>query len=930
MIMMERIQTLQEKTRGQYWPERILAQLAYLCELLGSPDALLPSLTRLEQQAESEGAITKQAALFEEEALGAYAGQAKGLCLVCAAHAHIDMNWMWSMPETTGIVIDTFQTMLNLMKEYPLFTFTQSQASTYEIIEKYAPSMLPEIKKRVREGRWEVAATHWVEPDKNMISAESMARHLLYTKQYLAGLLEIDPDTLKVDFEPDTFGHPIGVPEALSQGGVQYMYHCRGNENEELYRWRAPSGREVLVHRDPNWYNNQIEPGMAAFLPGFASRNHVKTGLKVYGVGDHGGGPTRRDIQRILDMQGWPLMPEIRFGRIDEYFDSIRSSRESFPVVERELNFVFTGCYTSQSRIKQANRFGEDHLFDSEALAGMARLAGCEKKPSADFSRAWKNVLFNHFHDILPGSGVRDTREYALGLFQEADSCAVGNANRAMHSLAEAIDTSAFGIPEKPEPETISEGAGAGRSAAKGAKMEHNGFTTSFNVSDVSRGSGDVRAFILYNTTPYDREERVELTLWDWEIPMSSTSVYNSTGGELPFDVIGEPQRYWAHNFSRITFLYRVPAFGYTTCYVARAKGKRPLPYMENTRVQHVRDSNPVLENEFVRAEFDRCSLSLRSFKDKRSGEELLGAAAGFRLADEQDIGSFSAWIVGRYGNVQDLQQECFVALNELKSDGVFGRLSYELTFRQSRLAVRVSLCRDMLRFSCEVDWQERGEQGKPVPQLQFHVPYAYKPEHIRYDIAGGHIDRPEMDRDVPALLYAAPMRQGSGLMLTTDCKYGYRAFGNVLQVGLLRSSHAPDKLPEAGVHHMEIGLAAVPDFGWLGLTRRAVFFSHPVYVHSASLHAGRLPGEACMLRLEGDVRVTALKPAEDGENVLLRLHQNDRSVQAFACAPVGAAQLTDTLERSLTMLDVPDGRLAMELQPWNLYSVLIRPGDIG
>lgn len=926
--MKERIETLQEKTKGQYWAQRILAELAYLQELLGSPDALTPSLKRLERQVDSEGAITRQAALLEEEALSAHGGQAKSLCLVCAAHAHIDMNWMWSMPETTGIVIDTFQTMLGLMEEYPAFTFTQSQASTYEIIEKYAPSMLPAIRERVREGRWEVAATHWVEPDKNMISAESMARHLLYTKQYLARLLDIDPDTLQTDFEPDTFGHPIGVPEALAQGGVRYMYHCRGNENEEIYRWRAPSGSEVLVHRDLNWYNNQIEPGMAAYLPGFCGRNHVKTGLKVYGVGDHGGGPTRRDIQRILDMQAWPLMPEIRFGRIDGYFRSIEPGLERFPVVERELNFVFTGCYTSQSRIKQANRFGEDHLYDSEALASMARLAGCEEKPSADFSRAWKNVLFNHFHDILPGSGVRDTREYALGLFQEADSCAVGNANRAMHALGEATDTSAFGIPKKAGPETTAEGAGAGRGAAKGAKMEHSEFTTSFNVSDVSRGSGDVRAFTLFNTTPYDREERVELTLWDWDIPLPSSSVYSVTGEELPFDVLGEPQRYWAHSYSRIAFLPRVPAFGYTTCYLARAKARRPLPYQENTRVQHVRDGNPLLENEFVRAEFDRRSLSLLSLRDKRNGEELLGAAAGFRLAEEQDIGSFSAWMVGRYGNIRDLHRECFVTLTELKDDGVFGQLSYELSFGQSRLAVRVSLCADMLRFSCEVGWQEKGEPGKPVPQLQFLVPYAYRPDCLRYDIAGGFIDRPEMDRDVPALLYAAPVRQGGGLMLTTDCKYGYRAFGNALQVGLLRSSHSPDKLPEAGVHHMELGLAAVPGFGWAELTRRAVSFSHPVYVHSSTLHRGRMPGEACLLRLQGDARVTALKPAEDGENVLLRLYQNNASVQEAACGPVGEAWHADALERVLRPLNVQEGKLKAQLHPWRVYSLLLKPGE--
>ncbi|MFH1879475.1 MAG: alpha-mannosidase, partial [Bacillota bacterium] len=731
--MLARLEQLKKQTDGQYWAQRILHELTYLSNLLGEDDALGASLTRLEAQHAQTGAIVKQSVLAEEGALARFGAQAKSLTLTCAAHAHIDMNWMWSMPETVGVVIDTFQTMLDLMDAYPAFTFTQSQASTYEIVEKFAPSLLEPIKKRVEEGRWEVAATHWVEPDKNMISAESMARHLLYTKRYLSHLLDVDPAGLDLDFEPDGFGHPPGVPEVLSHAGVKYMYHCRGNEDEEIYRWRAPSGAEVLAYREPNWYNNVIEYGMTAFLPAFCRRNHVSAALKVYGVGDHGGGPTRRDIERLTEMQSWPLLPSVRFGRVDEYFHAIEKSRDQFPVVERELNFVFTGCYTSQSRIKRGNRTGEDHLYDAEALHSMARLAGCEPKPAADFTRAWKNVLFNHFHDILPGSGLRDTREYALGLYQEADSAAAGGMNRAMQAIAGAVDTTALGMPADTA-ESVSEGAGAGHGAVKGAKLEYDGFTTYSNVSDVSRGVGDVRAFVVFNTTQYARKDRVRLTLWDWELPMLQTSVYSADLKELPFDILESDQRYWAHRYAAIAFDAEVPAFGYTTVYVAKAKGERPAPYQENTRVQHLNKGNPVLENERVRAEFDRCSLTLLSFTDKRTGRELLSAPARFRLVEEENAGFFSAWDIGRYGRVCDIHGENFVRLRELKTEQAFDRLAYELSFNRSTLLARLTLCADTLRFSLELDWREESGENKPVPQLQLYVPYAYKADCIRCD----------------------------------------------------------------------------------------------------------------------------------------------------------------------------------------------------
>ncbi|MBN1776549.1 MAG: hypothetical protein JW811_00350 [Clostridiales bacterium] len=921
--MQKRLEQLKKQTGNQYWAERIVSELTYLRNLLGDVGALAASVGRLETQYRETGAITKQAALAEEAALAGFGDQAKRLSLVCAAHAHIDMNWMWSMPETVNVTIDTFQTMLDLMEEYPAFTFTQSQASTYQIVEQFAPSMLEPIKRRVREGRWEVAATHWVEPDKNMISAESMARHLLCTKRYLSKLLDIPPDSLQLDYEPDTFGHPTGVPEVLSHAGVKYMYHCRGNEEEEIYRFRAPSGAEVLTYREPNWYNNEIEHRMTAFLPAFCKRNHVKGALKVYGVGDHGGGPTRRDIERLLDMQSWPLLPEIRFGRIDEYFRSIESNKDKFPVVGRELNFVFTGCYTSQSRIKRANRIGEDHLYDAEALHCFSRLAGAEPRPPADFTKAWRNVLFNHFHDILPGSGVRDTREYALGRFQEADSIATGSMNRAMQAIAATVDTSALGMPAGAQ-NSPAEGAGAGHGVVAGAKLEYRGFTQHFNVSDISRGGGDIRAFVLFNTAQYPRRERVQLTLWDWDLPLLETAVYAADKTELPFDVVEDDQRYWGHRYAVIAFTAEAPPLGYATVYIARAKQSRPAPYQANDRVHHRNRMNPVLENGSLRAEFDRRTLALISLTDKRAGKELLGAPAQFRLIREENVGFFSAWEVGRYGTITNVQEENFVHLKEEETDALFPRLRYELSFGRSALHVRVTLDNDMLRFSVELNWREESAEEQPVPQLQFTVPYAYKAGSIRCDAAVTAVDRKELNHDIPAHLYAAPVHPGGGLMLTTDCKYGYRAVDNALSISLIRSSHSPDKLPETGVHTMELGIAAVPDFREETLHSRAFCFSHPVYARSAPVHRGSLPPVASLLNIKGGARVTAVKPAENGTGILVRMVQNGGREEAVALSPAAAAETTDILENAQAPLPVQNGTAEVKLKPHTLHSVCI------
>ena len=235
-----------EEKASHYWAKRITSQLEYAVQLNKVLEHkydrdLTEVLDFLSEGVAREGTITTAAAQEAEKRLAPLSEDAKGFRMLCVAHAHIDMNWMWRWEETVAIVLDTFRTMLNLMEEYPQFRFSQSQASVYKIVEEHDPAMLEEIRKRIKEGRWEVTASTWVENDKNMSNGESLARHILYTKRTLSGMLGIDPDSLNLDFEPDTFGHSLNMPEILARGGVKYYYHCRGYDGYHLYRWKAPS-----------------------------------------------------------------------------------------------------------------------------------------------------------------------------------------------------------------------------------------------------------------------------------------------------------------------------------------------------------------------------------------------------------------------------------------------------------------------------------------------------------------------------------------------------------------------------------------------------------------------------------------------------------------------------------------------------------------
>jgi alpha-mannosidase len=247
------------ETRG--WGERI-DQAEGILEAF-QPNAGLWGLTAAVQEAES--------------VLEPVGRAAKQYRIHCVGHGHIDMNWMWSWPETVSVTHDTFASVLSLMEQYPDLTFSQSQASVYALIERYHPEMFAAIQQRVKEGRWEITAAHWVEGDKNIASGESICRHLLYTRRYMQEKFGLSPEDLPVDWEPDTFGHAVSVPTILAQGAVKYYYSCRqgggfdhlriGGERPRLFWWQAPDGSRVLVNRESTWYNSYVNIGDNIALP---------------------------------------------------------------------------------------------------------------------------------------------------------------------------------------------------------------------------------------------------------------------------------------------------------------------------------------------------------------------------------------------------------------------------------------------------------------------------------------------------------------------------------------------------------------------------------------------------------------------------------------------------------------------------------------
>jgi len=883
---LEKLNALKNNCIG-YWPERILSQLEYASKLSKEKgdrfDKLVgDTILFLDERYHVDGAITKASAQLAENMIQELSPIAKSFSMICAAHAHIDMNWMWGYAETVAVTLDTFRTMLNLMKEYPEFTFSQSQASVYKIVEENDPAMLEEIKARVKEGRWEVTASTWVETDKNMPNGESLARHILYSKKYLARLLDIDPDSLKLDFEPDTFGHSRNVPDILANGGVSHYYHCRGYEGYNIYRWEAPSGKSVIVYREPLWYNASIDSGIALHIPEFCMKYGIDTVLKVYGVGDHGGGPTRRDIEKLIDMSAWPVFPSIRFGTFAEFFNLLDKIADKLPIVKQELNFIFTGCYTTQTRIKLANRISEAKMNEAEMFSTMSAAFSNGRYPGSSYKKAWEKVLFNHFHDILPGSGIIETREYAMGQFQQVLAAANTGISQALRNIAAQIDTTNLAGVESGEANcdnneevnnrnSISEGAGVGYAIYD------------YGVPQTERGSGKNRIIHFFNPSPYDRSEAVEVTIWDWPGDTKRIKINDAEGNSTRCQVLdGKLQQwnqagdFWGHKYIKLLVDIKVPAYGYSTYTL----GEKQMTYMtaldfsEDWRVEKAEDF--VLENDYIRVGFDSKDISIISYFDKVKGREMVDPqkpAGIFRLIEEDDAKGMTAWTVGRYMNITNLNRDVKVHHSHINKNELRQCINYDIAFRDSRLSVCLSLDYNSPRldFHVECDWQEKANKGKYIPQLNFHMPFAYKCSSYKYDIPFGTIVRDSLYMDVPANSWAVGMpddNESGAVMVTTGSKYGFRGNSDSISIALIRSSYDPDPYPENGIHKFRFAVMLVQKPDNAMLINKAYEYNHPVSFLSGVKHGGTLPPAGSFMSLEsGTVAVSALKMPEEPGN---------------------------------------------------------------
>jgi alpha-mannosidase len=609
--------------------------------------ALRTSEARFDAQALHLGGVQAAAMLVDARGpLLALVSLTRQYAVTYVGHAHIDMNWLWTWPETIDVCHRTWDSAMKLMDQFPDFGFVQSQPGAYVPIQTQYPDEFARMQRASARGQWDVVGGLWDESDTNMPSGEALVRSLFLGQRYFKQQFGRYAET---GWLPDSFGHSWQMPQLMQGVGIRNFYHERCGDGIRFSWWQSPDGSRLLK-ANTDAYNASIEPDQMLEPWDNEPQYGLRQSLVVFGVGDHGGGPTREQILKGKNYQADPLLPEVRFSTADAFFDRLRADPHTggLPVVDRDLQYFDMGCYTTHADLKKAVRTSENALYTGEVFAALAAMQG-RPYPVNGFTQAWKPTAFAQFHDIMCGSAIHSTYTWMEALLDPARAYALHQAADALDRLTEALDT---------------------RGAATGE-----------------------RTVVVWNSLSFARDDVVRV-----EIPNAES--YNSVR-----DAAGHRQPVQAADTGTLVFIaHGVPAFGHATYFLS----PQSCDAAPDLKALALADSY-VLENSALRVEIDRHTGVMTELLHKESGQSILHPGImGNVLQLFGDSGN--AWDLRFTGDKTSLTTQG-VAVALAANGPVYTTLRVRHAFNASTFTQDITLYSGLRRVDVptQVAWHEHG-----------------------------------------------------------------------------------------------------------------------------------------------------------------------------------------------------------------------------
>ena len=765
--------------------------------------------------------------------------------LYLVGNAHLDPVWQWHWQEGSAEAKATIRSALDRMKEFPEFRFVCSSASVYLWIEEFDPDMFEEIKQRIQEGRFIVVNGWHVQPDCNLPSGEGFSRQTLYAQRYFKEKFGV---TAKVGYNVDSFGHNLMLPQILRKSGMNsYIFMRPGphekNMESDIFDWVSPDGSHVLTYRimDPYCFNFSDTETLQKRIDTLneKSASDLDAVPFFYGVGNHGGGPTIRNLELLREYRKEHPELQLIYSDISDFFDDVRTSGVPIPEHHDDLQHHASGCYAAVPQIKTGIRRSETALIAAESYNVLAgKLCGKPAK-TAEFVDAWRNICFLHFHDSMDGCSIREVYDDAAYMYGMALNTAAVIENNALQTISWSIDTS----------------------------------------SDQKKGL----PVVLFNPNGFDVEETVQIN-------KSSTGVTDCNGNPVVSQLVHSSTKECTWRDDTL-FKARIPALGYCvyflqdTSWVNNAvREETAVSTVTAAAYDGLRTSNTLacttLENEYYCIKFDLHNGYIVSFVDKRTGKELICSEAAVPTVIDEYYHDTWSHAKNFFTNVMAKFSDAVVTVTE--NGPVRSTVKVVSHYNRSTITQYFSLetGSDHLKVRAVVDWHEK------YKMLKMAWPFAIEDPKAYYEIPFGVIERPADGEEEPGLTWTAVKGTDGGFAIVNNNTYSSSVCGSTILHTLLRSpiygDHGGPRTDESeftaqGMTEFRYELMPVSN-SWSPVIRTARQLNKPVTNIIENWHVGKLKDHVYQaIDIDkSNIMLSACKRSEDGHGLILRLYETD------------------------------------------------------
>lgn len=748
-------------------------------------------------------------------------------------NAHLDPVWLWQWQEGFAEIKATYRSALDRMKEFDDFVFTTACGAYYMWIEKSDPAMFAEIQDRVKEGRWKLVGGWFIQPDCNIPSGESFARHALVTQRYFQEKFGVMAET---GYNVDSFGHNGNIPMILKNSRMKNYVFMRPGTHEKdlpqnLFWWESRDGSRVPTYRIPFHYNLSKNEQYELFGEIANLVEEQGTGqMAFYGIGNHGGGPT----VALLNLMHEILDDRFVYSDPNSFFAA--QELDKLPVVRDDLQYHAKGCYSAMSEIKANNRRAENALIRAEKFSVLSEKLMGTPYPKAELDRAWKNTMFNQFHDILDGCAIRESYDDARDVHGYALATTADVENYALQQISWNINTLGDREVGSYIPEELAEEIGY--------------------------------PVVVFNPHPYPVTGKVY-------VRASKNHFYqvisDNDGNVIPMQTVRDSKTNRMRKYARL-FEATLPAFGYRVYRMYHrdddyfAEYDSPFTVTENS-----------IENKKIKITFDPATAELCSMIDLESGKELLGGASRIGLYNDR---KYDTWAheIESFKDERPMKIKGTVSVTE--AGPVRATVRTEQSFGKSKIIRDYSIMAsgNEVVVNTVVDFHEK------FRILKFEHNVNAQNAKAICKIPFGAIERPTDGTEQVCGDWIALYDANNGLAIATDSKHSFDADGSKLSFTVLRSpiyaDHFAGKNRDRFCEFMEQGIqrfsyTLFPYKGEADAEKHASELQNPFVSIVDTFHRGPLaPSFEGMQVSAGNVIVTAIKQQFEGNGLILRCYE--------------------------------------------------------